>query len=126
MPLTPIQIEAELMNLSTYRVESGNTAASGGGLISLYQATGSVGAASTFCGSLRHHDMILGYFDENDGVAQLEVRVGELAGCVELNQNPSPGPSAQSLVRTTTRGYRSTRGEDRDRRNTQPGRAGTG
>jgi len=48
------RIEAELMNLSTYRVESGNTAASGGGLISLYQATGSVGAASSRCGSLRH------------------------------------------------------------------------
>jgi len=65
--------------------------------------------------------MILGYFDENDGVAQLEVRWGT-SGCVELNQNlASPGPSAQSLVRTTvTRGYRSTRGEDRDRRNTQP------
>jgi len=42
MPLTPIRIEAELMNLSTYRVESGNTAASEA---SLYQATGSVGAA---------------------------------------------------------------------------------
>jgi len=75
MPLTPIRIEAELMNLSTYRVESGNTAASGGGLISLYQATGSVGAPS-FAGPSGTYDMI-GYFDENDGVAQLEVRVGE-------------------------------------------------
>jgi len=68
MPLTPIRIEAELMNLSTYRVESGNTAASGGGLISLYQATGSVGASSTFTGPSGTYDMILGYFDENDGL----------------------------------------------------------
>jgi len=67
--------------------------------------------------------MILGYFDENDGVAQPEVRVGGTSlAAWNFNQNlASPGPSAQSLVRTTvTRGYRSTRGEDRDRRNTQP------
>jgi len=41
---------------------------------------------------------------------------------VTLAKPGSPGPSAQSLVRTTvTRDYRSTRGDDRDRRNTQPG-----
>jgi lysophospholipase L1-like esterase len=112
----PIRIEAELMNLSNYRIESGNSAASGGGLISLYQALSSTGtASSTFAGPSGTYDLVLGYFDENDGVGQLEVRVGGTAlAAFNLNQNlPSPGPSAQSLVRTTvTRGLSLNQGEE--------------
>jgi Ca2+-binding RTX toxin-like protein len=99
-----MRIESEQMNLSTYLVESGNTAASGGSLISLYKATGSAGTASTiFAGSSGTYDVVLGYFDENDGVAQLEVKVGGTSlGSWKLNQNlGSPVANAQTRVRKT-------------------------
>ncbi len=112
---TPMRIEAEQMNLSTYLVESGNTAASGGSLISLYKATGSAGTASTiFAGSSGTYDVVLGYFDENDGVAQLEVKVGGTSlGSWKLNQNlGSPVANAQTRVRKTlARGLSINQGE---------------
>jgi len=113
---TPMRIEAEQMNLSTYLVESGNTAASGGRLISLYKATGSTGIASTiFAGPSGTYDVVLGYFDENDGVAQLEVKVGGTSlGSWKLNQNlGSPVANAQTRVRKTlARGLSINQGEN--------------
>jgi glucose/arabinose dehydrogenase len=69
-----IRIEAESMNLSRYRVES-NSSASGGRLISLAGRNGRERGTATFefSGSSGTYDVIAGYYDENDGTAQLQV-----------------------------------------------------
>lgn len=72
---TPIVIEAEDMDLSTYRVEA-NTHASGGELISLRDASGNTGQASfSFVGDSGYYDILIHYVDESDGKASLDVQV---------------------------------------------------
>ena len=72
--MTTFRIEAESMFLTTYHQES-KSSASGGQYISL--SGGSIeqsGSASfTFSGSAGLYDVVIGYFDENDGVSHLEV-----------------------------------------------------
>lgn len=69
-----IRVEAELMSLTNYRVES-NDSASGGQLISLLGGedpeTGT--AAFDFVGDSGIYDLIVGYYDENDGVSEVAV-----------------------------------------------------
>ena len=85
-PVTPpptqdLFIEAEDMALSsTYQIES-RTIASGNQLISLYNPNGSVpgetGTASfTFGGRSGRYDITIAYFDESDGVGEIEVDIG--------------------------------------------------
>lgn len=75
--MPPIRIEAEKMALKTYLKETGNSAASETSLISLNDAPGTTGSASaSFSGSSGNYDVIVGYFDENDGVASLDALVG--------------------------------------------------
>lgn len=99
---TPIRIEAEDMTLTTYRTESGSFA-SGGKLISLLNAAGPMGTASAvFAGASDRYDVVIGYYDENDGVSQLQVSVGGVPYEWNLNQNlDSNRASPQSLVRRT-------------------------
>lgn len=101
--MTPIRIEAEDMTLTTYRTESGSSA-SGRKLISLRNAAGPMGTASTvFAGEEGRYDVVIGYYDENDGVSQLQVSVGDVRmDKWNLNQNLGRGrASPQSLVRST-------------------------
>lgn len=97
-----IRVEAEQMFLSAYRIESGNSAASGGALISLNSATTTTDtASSTFSGSSGKYDVFVGYFDENDGVAQLQASIGgaQIAAW-QLDQNLGDGAAiAKTLVR---------------------------
>lgn len=69
-----IRVEAESMSLSNYGIEF-NLSASGLGLISLLGGedpeTGT--ATFNFVGDSGQYDAIAGYYDENDGVAQIEV-----------------------------------------------------
>ncbi|EAW39234.1 G8 domain-containing protein [Lyngbya sp. PCC 8106] len=74
--LDPIRVEAEDMELDTYRLESSNIASNG----SLIRLPGSsqndTGKAVTrFEGPSGNYDVVVGYFDENDGIAQLEVKL---------------------------------------------------
>lgn len=97
-----VRVEAEQMFLSAYRIESGNSAASGGSLISLYNAPATTDtASSTFSGSSGKYDVFVGYFDENDGVASLTVKLGGAqTASWQLNQNLGDGnASAKTLVR---------------------------
>jgi hypothetical protein len=90
--MTPIRIEAEDMNLTGYRIESGNSAASAGELISLFNTGNSTGTASfTFGGVSGSYEIVLGYFDENDGTSSLQVNVGGTQYDVSLNQNLGKG-----------------------------------
>ena len=73
---SPIRIEAEEMTLNGYQIES-NTAASGNGLISLFGG-GNTGSATTeFSGAEGKYDVLIGYFDEQDGQSPLSVEIGE-------------------------------------------------
>jgi hypothetical protein len=69
----PIRIEAEDMALNGYGVESASVA-SKGKLISLI-GRGNTGTASTkFAGSAGTYNVVIGCYDENDGVSQLSVK----------------------------------------------------
>ncbi len=101
--MTPIRIEAEDMTLTTYRTES-SSFASGGKLISLNNAAGFIGSASTvFTGEEGSYNVVLGYYDENDGVSQLKVSVGDVRlDEWSLNQNRgSAKASPKNQVRST-------------------------
>lgn len=100
--MTPIRIEAEDMTLTNYLTELGSFA-SGGKLISLLDAAGSIGTASTvFPGASDRYDVVIGYYDENDGISQLQVSVGGVRYGWNLSQNlGSDRSSRQSLVRRT-------------------------
>jgi len=85
---SPIRVEAETLQLNTYRIES-SSLASGGRLIGLRGgASNEVGkAAGTFQGPSGTYDIKIRYFDETDGVGQIETRVGNtLVGTTTLNQ----------------------------------------
>ena len=100
--LNALRIEAESMNSTTYRIEA-NSSASGGQLLSLKDggATETGFATYTFAGSARNYDVWVGYYDENDGVAQLEIKKGNtVLDSWSLNQNlGSPDAVPQTFVR---------------------------
>ena len=101
--MTPIRIEAEDMTLTTYLTES-SSFASGGELISLFNAEGSTGTASAeFTGEEDSYDVVIGYYDETDGVCELLLSVGGVSlEEWDLDQNlDSDAASPQSLVRRT-------------------------
>lgn len=91
-----IRIEAEDMTLSKYNVETLNIA-SGEALISTF-STGT--ATSTFSGSTGSYNIFLGYFDEKDGVSEIEVFIDDqLIKTLTLNKTTgSAGPDSQSFV----------------------------
>ena len=103
-PLNPIRVEAESMNLTSYRLES-NSSASKGQLISFVGgATQETGTASfNFAGQSGTYDVVIGYYDENDGVAQLEVKQGDtVLDSWSLNQElGSSLAKAQTLTTRT-------------------------
>ena len=74
-----LRIEAESMNLNTYRIEA-NGSASGGQLLSLKNggATETGLATYTFTGLAGNYDVVLGYYDddETNGDATIEVKQG--------------------------------------------------
>lgn len=75
--MTSIRIEAEDMGLTNYRTESGSFA-SGGKLVSLAGASGPIGTAKgVFTGGSGSYDIVIGYYDENDGVSPMQVSAGE-------------------------------------------------
>ena len=96
-----ILIEAETMNLTNYLVESGKSPASGNQLISLWNSGSNQGSAVTqFTGVTGYYNVEIGYFDENDGQAQLSVQIGTNRSDWSLNQSLSSGGiSNQNLVK---------------------------
>ena len=100
--MTRFRIEAEHMNLSNYRVKSGYKAASGRNLISLYQSGKRTGTASyQFNRPAGLYHVVLGYFDENDGIANLKLRIGGTSVANwNLNQNLR---SVERVRRTVTK-----------------------
>ncbi|MEM9450815.1 MAG: DUF4347 domain-containing protein [Cyanobacteria bacterium P01_E01_bin.6] len=101
---SPIRVEAEKMNRSGYRIESTN-AASGGKVLSFAgQKNNETGQASfKFNGKKGSYDVVVGYFDENDGQARLQVsHKGKKIDDWTLNkQLGSSLARSQNLVRRT-------------------------
>ncbi|NBD32138.1 MAG: hypothetical protein GVY17_03995 [Cyanobacteria bacterium] len=85
---SPVRVEAETMNLNSYDVQT-NSSASGGELISLYGDAGlETGTASfSFQGVSGNYDVVIGYYDENDGEAQINVQQNDtILDSWKLNQ----------------------------------------
>ncbi|NET05732.1 MAG: hypothetical protein F6K16_13710 [Symploca sp. SIO2B6] len=98
-----ILIEAENMNLTNYRVESGINFASGNGFISLLDTDTTQGAATTqFTGATGVYNVVVGYFDEDDGESSLSLSVGENSYNWTLDQNLGDSSvSSNNLVQRT-------------------------
>ncbi|WP_052055483.1 PQQ-dependent sugar dehydrogenase [Myxosarcina sp. GI1] len=95
-------VEAESMSLDTYRIEA-NGSASGGELISLAGGwifqTGT--ASFSFEGASGEYDIVVGYYDENDGISRLEVKQNDnVLDSWRLNRN-FPSGGANSTTATT-------------------------
>lgn len=100
--MTFIRFEAENMTLTNYQVESNNSAASGAALIGISPTSLTGTAATTFTGASGIYDIVVGYFDENDGQAQATVRVGSNQYALNFNQNlGSNVATTQTFVRRT-------------------------
>lgn len=85
----PMRIEAENMNLTGFRIEA-NSAAWGQEMISFVGGgVAETGFASfNFTGVSGLYKVVVGYFDENDGASQLEVRQkGTIVDAWSANQN---------------------------------------
>lgn len=100
--MTVFRIEAEDMDLKVYRLES-KSFASGGRFIGLTggEPTETGTASFNFSGSSGLYDVVIGYFDETDGVSHLEVSKQGTA-TLDFNQNfGSTGATSQTLTSKT-------------------------
>lgn len=99
-PASTLRIEAENMTRSGYSVESGSFA-SGGKFIRVDSTTGT--ATTSFSGVSGTYNVIVGYYDENDGVSQLSVSIGgNQVDSWSLNQElGNSRASSQTFVRRT-------------------------
>lgn len=99
-----MRVEAEKMALNSYRLES-ESFASGGQFISFSRGgSAETGTASfNFSGPSGLYNVVVGYFDETDGVSHLEVRKqGSLISDWDFNQNRgSSDANAQTRSRRT-------------------------
>jgi hypothetical protein len=89
-PSTSLTVEAEsISNVVSYRIETDSDASGGSMLSFLGGASDETGSATfTFTGATGTYNVVLGTFDENDGVATLQVaQNGTSIGSVLLNQN---------------------------------------
>lgn len=72
-----IRVQAEDMTLTNYLVESGNDSALGRKIISLFNSSSTTGKASwNFSGASGKYDVVVGYYDETDGIGNLKVKIG--------------------------------------------------
>ncbi|MEM9567636.1 MAG: DUF4347 domain-containing protein [Cyanobacteria bacterium P01_E01_bin.34] len=97
-----LKIEAESLQLKGYGIES-NGIASGGKLIKLTGKNESEAGTATYThqGSGGIYDLDLSYFDENDGVSELEVQLnGQTLERWSLDGNTNSGNATESSRRT--------------------------
>ena len=107
-------IEAEDLELVNYRVED-NDFASNGELISLRGARSHTGSASTtFTGREGLYDIVVGYFDENDGNARFSFEVdGVPVDNWRADQNLGSGaPNEKTFTRRTIGGVELETGDE--------------
>jgi hypothetical protein len=112
---TSVRVEAESTRRTNYRVESIN-GASGGQALSLVNGVASeIGTASfDFTGVSGRYNVVVGYYDENDGIARLEIKKGtSVLDAWNLDRNLGSGSAnAQTFTtRTIASGIQIDRGE---------------
>ncbi len=103
-PLPSLRVEAERMTLTSgFRVRNG-TFASAGAFINLFETQAATGTATTtFSGSSGTYNVTVGYFDENDGNASLQLSIGgQVVDTWTLNESTSSNSpaSVNSRIRT--------------------------
>jgi len=107
MPSNSIRIEAEKMALKGYRLERSNSFnfASGKAYTSLYAkgAKETATASTKFNGATGKYDIVVAYFDENDGASSFKLKKGnqQIGQWKATSKSGGVAPSAQSLVRRT-------------------------
>lgn len=101
--MSTIRIEAEAMTLDGYRVESKQIASEGQLISLLGKKADETGTATwTFTGTEGYYQVVLGYFDENDGVSQLTVNHPSGKADFQLDrQLGSADPDEDTRVRQT-------------------------
>ncbi|MDJ0687951.1 MAG: heparin lyase I family protein [Xenococcaceae cyanobacterium MO_188.B32] len=87
-----LRLEAEDFQLQNYAIEEGDFA-SGDRLISLRRSPENVGIASNTIDELSGaYDIVIGYFDENDGIAEIQVQLNDnVVGSVLLERELGGG-----------------------------------
>jgi|GEM_PF-2296566 len=114
--MTAIRYEAEDLNLIGYRSEANaGSGASGGRQISLNGSSATTGSASgIFNGPAGLYEVVVGYYDENDGVSAASVTVNSEAKSFTFNQNlPSNWASSQAATSRVTHATMSLKPGDR-------------
>ena len=114
--MEPFIVEAESMSLDTYKIES-NSSASGGAFIGLdvgFFGNNEVGTASfTFEEASGEYDLIVGYYDENDGISAITLEQNDsVLDNWRLDRNlPSRLPNATTATTRTIAGVELTQGD---------------
>ena len=102
-PPGPISLEVEDMNLSGLTVETLAGVSSGDQHVRISDfgaPAGTTGTASSvFTGASGTYDVILAYFDENDGQSTIDITIGDDSTSILLNQD-LPGGGASAATRT--------------------------
>lgn len=101
--LTPLVVEAESLSLTNYRTENSNVA-SGGQLITLLNTGSTTGTASgTFTGANGTYEIVVKYFDENDGQSPLSFSLNgtQLSQWIANQNLGNGGVVAQTLTHRT-------------------------
>jgi lysophospholipase L1-like esterase len=109
--LKPFRLEAETFQLNNYVVESVPGIASNNGIIRVNGLTGqdvTGTATTTFNGPTGVYDLVIGYFDENDGVSEVTILVNGTAvpkGTWQFNKNfDTDSVNAKSFTRYSISG----------------------
>lgn len=104
-----VRIEAESLTLSNFRIDNEpeqtpelRALLSGGQMIRVANDNPAQGTATTlFNGATGLYDVVVGYFDENDGESQISVTVGgKLLQQWTLNENTGDSINGSAVVRT--------------------------
>ena len=98
-----IRVQAEDMTLTNYRIETENPSALGRKVIGLSSSNPTGKAAFNFNGTSGNYDIIVGFYDENDGQGSLTFKAGsQLLDQWTLNKNlGSAGADSKTLQRRT-------------------------
>ena len=114
-PGATIRIEAENMTLNGYRLEKNQSFASGRAYTSLFAQDSNETATATtlFNGTTGTYDIVVAYFDEDDGASTFNLRHNGNQIDTWIADGTTGGwlPSAQSLVRRTITGVALTNGD---------------
>jgi len=98
-----IRVQAEDMTLTGYRIESGNSSALGRKLIGL-SSNNPIGKATyNFNGASGKYDIVIGYYDENDGKGNLTFKVdGNQLDKWTLDKNLGSGAADSTTLQRRT------------------------